>query len=90
MDAICIEAASSGERADRGGRQVSQQDPVHAVGVAEVAEQAVQRMGAVEIITVGQHQRRGQAIDAAREEAEHIERRLVCPVRILHHQHGAG
>ena len=46
-------------------------------------------MVAVELVAVGEHEHRGQVVDPAREEPQHVERGLVGPVHVLHDEHGA-
>jgi hypothetical protein len=40
------------------------------------------------VVTVGEHEQRGQPLDAAGEEGQRVEARVVGPVHVLHHHHG--
>ena len=53
----------------------------------QVAEDRAQRMVDPHRVAVGQHQQQGQRRDPAGEEPHEVERRLVGPVQVLHHEH---
>ena len=89
VDPVGVEPAVGRERADRRRRQVRQRDAVDPVAVAQVAEEAAQRMVAVELVAIREDEHRGQVVDPAGEEPEHVERGLVGPVHVLHDEHGA-
>ncbi len=87
-DAIGVEAALPGQHPDGRGREPSHRDVPHVR--LDVAEHAGERMIVVQLVVpVRDHQDRGKRADATREEPQGVEGRLVGPVDVLHHQHGA-
>ena len=65
-----------------------QRDPPHR-GPAEPTEQAAQRRPQAEgVVAVGGQQHRVQGGDAPAEETQDVERGVVGPVDVLHHEDG--
>ena len=77
-----------GQPRHRGPRQPVEAQPVTRV-TAQSAQHPLQRMAATDlVVAIGHEQHRGQVGDPPSHVAQHVERRLVGPVHILHHQHG--
>jgi hypothetical protein len=94
------ERVAAGERVERGGGDRGAPRPPRYGGAGERAqrqpadlgtaqpEDAVQRVpGADLVVAVGHEQHRGQVLDAASDVAQHVDRRIVGPVDVLHDQH---
>ena len=81
-----VDAVRRGELRDGLDRQRREPQPVGRVAARELAERDPQRVGAVELVVAvaGDEQRR-DGRDAAAEQAQHVERRLVGPVHVLEH-----
>ena len=60
--------------------------------MVELAERAAERMPPVElVVAVGRDDERGERLDAARDDAQHVEGRLVRPVHVFdQHDRGRG
>ncbi len=83
MESGWLPALDPGQGRDRGRGQRRQQDTVHR-GWGKVSEHGAQRMlGPHLIVTVGDDQHDGEMPQAAPEELDQIERRLIGPVNIL-------
>ena len=74
--------------ADGVGRERVEREPVDGGRRCEVSRQHAQRMVAVEPVVAIRGDDEGRHVDPAREQAQHVEGRLVAPVEILEHQHG--
>ena len=83
---VAIDSERLRQLADRGLRQRCELQPASAA--AELAEHDPQLLGALELVisVAREHQRRHRG-GRARQQHEHIERRLVGPVDILEHEH---
>ena len=78
---------AAGQARDRRPRQTAQRQSVHRAA-GKAAEHPLQRMVPVDlVVAVGHDQHGGQGVHPAPEVAQHVERCLVRPMRVLHHQH---
>jgi hypothetical protein len=70
-----------GERRDR--------EPRHRARRGQLPEHERERVGAVElVVAIAGEDERGHALDLAREQAQHVEGRLVGPMEVLEHEDG--
>ena len=75
--------------ADRVERQRSELDSGRPLAEGRFAEQNPERMPAVElVVSEGRDDQHRQRLDPARDDPEHVERRLVGPVHVFDHDHG--
>ena len=83
-----VDRAARAEPADGPRRQPAQRQPPGPVAPGGLAEQAVQRMLAVQlIVTVGENEHRRQLSDPPDQEAQRVQRGIVGPVHVLDDQH---
>jgi len=87
VDVGRVEPVSVDERGDGRPTQRGQLHAARARRGDQVAEDRAQRMVDPHRVAIGQHQQQGQARDPAGEEPHEVERRLVGPVQVLHHEH---
>ena len=82
-----VDPVRLGELADGRRRQRRDRDPRHRPRGRQLAQDERQRVRAVELVVAiaGEHER-GDRVDLARQQAQHVERRLVGPVQVLEHE----
>ena len=84
-----VDRASRAELPHRLLRQPAQRQVPYMVAAGCLAQQAMKRVVAVQlVVAVGQDQDGRQVGDPPDEVAQRVERRVVSPVNILDHQHG--
>ena len=81
-----VDAVRRGQLGHRAGRQGHEPHAVGDVAAQEIAERDAQRVRRLElVVAVARDQQRRHARDPPRQQAQHVERRLVGPVRVLEH-----
>ena len=72
---------------DRGPAQRGQLEPPHPGDGDEVAQHRAQGMVGAQRVAVGHHEQQWQRRDPAGHEPHEVQRRLVAPAQVLHHEH---
>jgi hypothetical protein len=75
------------ERLDCVERKPLERQPANSAATGQLSEQVAKRMCRLELVVpVGDNDQRGHRVEAAREQLEHVERRLVGPVEVLENE----
>ena len=75
---------------DAGAVEAAEVEPLDASAAVESGQERPQRMLPVQLVSAVREHEQQFGSQVADEEGEQVQSRAVCPVQVLHHQHGGG